>query len=165
MRGILRSYAPAAKVRAIPIGIDPQEFSPHAEESGREMIVLFLGNFQHSPNVEAVHFLLQHIAPRFPELRFVISGSPLLPEFKSTANVSFPGYVPDARKLYRRPNTIVVAPLFSGTGQRVKLLEAFAMACPVVSTTVGAMGFPDRKRRCRPSLRTRPMSSKRPCAA
>jgi polysaccharide biosynthesis protein PslH len=32
--------------------------------------------------------------------------------------------------------------LFSGTGQRVKLLEAFAMACPVVTTTVGAMGFP-----------------------
>jgi glycosyltransferase involved in cell wall biosynthesis len=34
--------------------------------------------------------------------------------------------------------------LFSGTGQRVKLLEAFAMACPVITTTIGARGFPTK---------------------
>ena len=63
---------------------------------------------------------------------------------RATANVAFPGYIPDTRELYRRPNTIVVAPLFSGTGQRVKLLEAFSMACPVLTTSIGAMGFPLR---------------------
>jgi glycosyltransferase involved in cell wall biosynthesis len=48
--------------------------------------------------------------------------------------------------LYHRPNTIVAAPLFSGTGQRVKLLEAFATASPVITTTVGAAGFPLKPR-------------------
>ena len=38
----------------------------------------------------------------------------------------------------------MVAPLFSGTGQRVKLLEAFSMGCPVISTSLGASGFPVR---------------------
>src|SRR4029077_12483769 len=64
--------------------------------------------------------------------------------FLAGNNVSFPGYVPEIRDLYRRPNTIVMAPLFSGTGQRVKLLEAFSMGCPVVTTNIGAMGFPIR---------------------
>ena len=61
---------------------------------------------------------------------------------KAEANVAFPGYISDTRTLYHGLNTIFVAPLFSGTGQRVKLLEAFAMGCPVVTTRVGAMGFP-----------------------
>ena len=37
-----------------------------------------------------------------------------------------------------------MAPLFSWTGQRVKMLEAFAMGCPVITTRIGAMGFPIR---------------------
>ncbi len=44
--------------------------------------------------------------------------------------------------MYRGSDTIVIAPLFSGTGQRVKLLEAFSMACPVITTSVGATCFP-----------------------
>jgi polysaccharide biosynthesis protein PslH len=82
------------------------------------------------------------MAPRFPNVAFVIPGIPIPEGLTPRANVSFPGYARDTRELYRRPNTIIAAPLFSGTGQRVKLLEAFAMACPVVTTTVGAMGFP-----------------------
>jgi glycosyltransferase involved in cell wall biosynthesis len=73
---------------------------------------------------------------------FVIPGAPIPAGLDAGPNVSFPGYVPDTRTCYTRPDTIVVAPLFSGTGQRVKLLEAFAMACPVVTTSIGAKGFP-----------------------
>jgi glycosyltransferase involved in cell wall biosynthesis len=140
----LRSYAPDARVRAIPIGVDVDEFSPTGEEWAEKWqpSVVFVGNFLHSPNVEAAEFLVREIAPRFPEARFVIAGTPVPHELGGGANVEYPGYVPDTRVLYRRPGTIVVAPLFSGTGQRVKLLEAFAMACPVVTTKVGAMGFP-----------------------
>jgi polysaccharide biosynthesis protein PslH len=73
---------------------------------------------------------------------FLIPGSHAPNTFRARPNVRFPGYVRDTRELYHRPNTIVAAPLFSGTGQRVKLLEAFSMACPVVTTSVGASGFP-----------------------
>jgi glycosyltransferase involved in cell wall biosynthesis len=78
----------------------------------------------------------------FPDVPFVISGGNVPDSLRVGSNVQFPGYAQDVRNLYRRPNTIVAAPLFSGTGQRVKLLEAFAMGCPVVTTSTGASGFP-----------------------
>jgi glycosyltransferase involved in cell wall biosynthesis len=144
----LKSYAPEAKVRDIPIGIDADEFLPAPSELAdlNDLIsgisVLFVGNFLHEPNVEAAEFLVKHVAPRFPEVRFVIAGAPTPTALGGGPNVEYPGYIPETRALYRASHTIVVAPLFSGTGQRVKLLEAFATACPVVTTRVGAMGFP-----------------------
>ena len=138
----LRSYTGTANIRSIPIGVDPEEFSPTPEVPDQPLIVLFVGNFRHTPNIEAAHFLVRQVAPRFPEVKFVIPGSHLPSDLVAGSNVMFPGYIADTRELYQRPNTIVAAPLFSGTGQRVKLLEAFSMACPVITTTIGAMGFP-----------------------
>jgi glycosyltransferase involved in cell wall biosynthesis len=144
--GYLRSYVPDCDIRAIPIGIDPSEFLPTAEDVDCPIEVLFVGNFRHTPNIEATAFLIERIAPGFPGVTFNIPGSLIPDTFLSSApaNIRFPGYIPDTRVLYRRPNTIVAAPLFSGTGQRVKLLEAFSMACPVITTSIGAMGFPLR---------------------
>jgi glycosyltransferase involved in cell wall biosynthesis len=144
--GYLRSYVPDCDIRAIPIGIDPSEFLPTAEDVDCPIEVLFVGNFRHTPNIEAAAFLIERIAPGFPGVTFNIPGSLIPDAFLSSApaNIRFPGYIPDTRVLYRRPNTIVAAPLFSGTGQRVKLLEAFSMACPVITTSIGAMGFPLR---------------------
>jgi len=140
----LRSYTPMANIRAIPIGIDPSEFEPLPEEPTRPFEVLFVGNFRHTPNVEAARFLTHELAAFFPSIRFVLLGSNAPADLRVAPNTVFPGYVPDTRVLYHRPNTIVAAPLFSGTGQRVKLLEAFSMGCPVITTSVGALGFPIR---------------------
>jgi glycosyltransferase involved in cell wall biosynthesis len=138
----LQSYSPGIDVRAVPIGIDPEEFRPNAVQPELPLEVLFVGNFRHTPNVEAAEFLVNEIAPSFPAIRFVLPGNNVPAEWTSRPNVVFPGYIADTRVLYRRPNTIVAAPLFSGTGQRVKLLEAFCMACPVITTSIGALGFP-----------------------
>ena len=140
----LRSYSPQADIRAIPIGINPREYAPSLEEPAHCPEVLFLGNFRHLPNVEAAEFLVERIAPLFPDLHFIIPGSFVPDHLRSDGNVRFPGYIPDTRVLYHTPNTIVAAPLFSGRGQRVKLLEAFAMACPVITSSLGASGFPIR---------------------
>jgi glycosyltransferase involved in cell wall biosynthesis len=140
----LKSYAPEAKVRDIPIGIDAEEFLPapsELDDLNGGISVVFVGNFFHEPNVKAAEFLVTQLAPRFPEVRFVIAGVPI-PTLGGGPNVEYPGYVSETRVLYRAAQTIVVAPLFSGTGQRVKLLEAFATACPVVTTRIGGMGFP-----------------------
>jgi glycosyltransferase involved in cell wall biosynthesis len=138
----LSSYAPDAHLQPIPIGIDADQFSPREEPSCGRVSVLFVGNFLHRPNVEGADFLVHRIAPRFPQVKFVIAGFPM-PEISGAgANVELAGYVPDTRTLYHASGTVVVAPLFSGTGQRVKLLEAFSMACPVITTPVGATGFP-----------------------
>ena len=138
--GYLRSYAHSADIRDIPIGIDAEYFQPVAQSSERPIEILFVGNFRHTPNVEAAIFLLEEIAPQFPHNQFVIAGSYLPETIRKPSNAIFPGYVPDTRQLFHS-NTIFAAPLFSGTGQRVKLLEAFAMGCPVITTSVGAAGF------------------------
>jgi glycosyltransferase involved in cell wall biosynthesis len=138
----LRSYSSHANIRDIPIGIDPREFAPHSSEPERPIEVLFVGNFRHTPNLEAARFLAHEVAPFFPSIRFVLPGNNIPVDLNAPPNVITPGYCPDTRALYRRPNTIVAAPLFSGTGQRVKLLEAFSMACPVITTSVGSLGFP-----------------------
>ena len=137
----LKSYAVESDIRAIPIGIDPEEFNPEFSLNGPPS-VLFVGNFLHSPNVEAAKFLVRELAPNFQDVKFVIAGAPVPESLPVTKNVELTGYIPDTRALYHGSNTIVVAPLFSGSGQRVKLLEAFSMCCPVVTTSVGATGFP-----------------------
>ncbi len=138
----LRSYSSSADIQNIPIGVDTQEFNPHSPEPERPLEVLFVGNFRHTPNAEAARFLVNEVAPFFPNIRFLLPGNNVPSDIHASQNVVLPGYAADTRVLYRRPNTIVAAPLFSGTGQRVKLLEAFGMACPVITTSVGALGFP-----------------------
>lgn len=138
----LRSYAPAAVVRPIPIGVDSSWYAPLEVHPDRRLEAVFLGNFRHTPNVEAVRFLVEHVVPHFPELHFQVAGGNVPNGLVDGAPVELMGYQADTRLLYNRPNTIVLAPLFSGTGQRVKLLEAFSMAMPVVTTPTGAAGFP-----------------------
>jgi glycosyltransferase involved in cell wall biosynthesis len=139
----LRSYARHADIRAIPIGIDADYFQPsRACVQGAPLQFVFVGNFRHTPNVQAAEFLLTEIAPHFPEIEMIIAGSHLPEALQKKSYAIFPGYVADTRQLFHRPNTIFVAPLFSGTGQRVKLLEAFAMGAAVITTSLGAAGFP-----------------------
>jgi glycosyltransferase involved in cell wall biosynthesis len=139
----LRSYAPHANIRAIPIGIDADHFRPAVDRScDYPTQIVFVGNFRHSPNVEAAEFLLKEVAPHFPDTTFVIAGSYLPQTIPKPSNAIFSGYIADTRELFHPPGTIFAAPLFSGTGQRVKLLEAFAMRAASVTTSVGASGFP-----------------------
>jgi glycosyltransferase involved in cell wall biosynthesis len=139
----LRSYARRADIRAIPIGIDADYFQPLPNHSPERPIQLvFVGNFRHTPNVQAAEFLLREIAPHFPHIEMIIAGSYVPEALQAKSNAIFPGYVADTRQLFHSPNTIFVAPLFSGTGQRVKLLEAFAMGAAVITTSLGAAGFP-----------------------
>lgn len=139
----LKSHAPSADIQAIPIGIDLTEYQPRQEQPNETLQILLFGNFRHTPNAEAARFISEKVAPQLPDLRFSIVGPNLSP-IGAPANVSFRGYVDDIQALYRRPNTIIATPLFLGNGQRVKVLEAFAMGCPVVTTHRGAEGFPAR---------------------
>jgi glycosyltransferase involved in cell wall biosynthesis len=139
----LRSYARRADIRAIPIGVDAGFYSPAAGTAPSESVeVVFIGNYRHPPNLEGAAFLVEEIAPHFPDIRFVIAGAHLPDNFVSPGNVHLPGHVPDTRTLFRSANTIFAAPLFSGRGQRVKLLEAFAMEAAVITTSLAATGFP-----------------------
>jgi GT2 family glycosyltransferase/glycosyltransferase involved in cell wall biosynthesis len=118
------------------------------QADGREPeTMLFLGSFRHPPNQEGLNWFTQKVLPsvleKKPMARLVIVGSeppprhslPHLPD-----NIELRGFVEDVREPLSR-YSVFVCPILSGSGMRVKLLEAFAAGIPVVSTPLGAEGL------------------------
>ena len=145
----------------IPHGVDPDLFDYRAggAAAAREKLGLaadvpvltFVGKLDYLPNVQAVEYIAGRIAPpvweRFPEAKFVIigQGAEAVAEY-ARDGIIFTGFV-DARAVVR-PNLsdylsasdVVLGPLDSGSGTRLKIVEAAANARPVVSTRIGAEG-------------------------
>jgi glycosyltransferase involved in cell wall biosynthesis len=115
--------------------------------ASEEPTLLFLGTFWYQPNVDAAAFLIERVWPRIrramPEARLIIAGvSPeSIPGYNTgIPGVEFTGFVDDLEALYRRA-CVVCAPILSGAGTRVKIIEAAAYGRPVVSTRIGAEGL------------------------
>ena len=127
-------------------GIDTSRYD--YQDQGREpSTVLFLGSFRHAPNLEALTWFLQGVMPRLVELhpavRLLIAGSDPPPAYTLSykgPEVEMLGFVPDVRDALTR-YSVFVCPILSGSGVRVKLLEAFAAGIPSVSTRIGAEGL------------------------
>lgn len=110
-------------------------------------VFLFIGTYAYEPNVRAAEWLIDSIWPRIiaavPNATLLIAGNhpESIRQFKSPPlGVEFTGFVADLGELYARTR-VVVCPVLSGSGTRVKLVEAAAHARPAVSTTIGAEGL------------------------
>lgn len=126
-------------------GIDTTRY--HYDAAHREPgTLLFLGSFRHIPNREALDWFIHHVWPRIvdarPETRLVIIGSDPPPRHSlpDVGHVEMIGFVDDVRDALAR-YAVFICPILTGSGVRVKLLEAFAAGIPVVSTTIGAEGL------------------------
>ena len=145
----LLSFLPELKDRIDPglrAGIDTSryEFRPGGREPST---LLFLGSFRHLPNLEALEWFTRRVLPlvreRRPEARLVIVGSDPPPRHslpEPPEVIELRGFVEDVREPLAR-YAIFVCPILSGSGVRVKLLEAFAAGIPAVSTRLGAEGL------------------------
>ncbi len=117
------------------------------EEGRRPDTLLFIGSFQHPPNRQALAYFIERVLPAVraarPAARLLVAGAHAPPNFAATMSapgVEFLGRVEDIRELYARC-AVFVCPILSGSGIRVKLLEAFAAGIPTVSTALGAEGL------------------------
>ena len=126
-------------------GIDTSmyDFQP----AGREpFTLLFLGGFRHLPNVEALNWFVGKVLPlvraQEPRARLIVIGSDPPPRhaLPESDAIELVGFVEDVHQPLRR-YALFVCPILSGSGVRVKLLEAFAAGIPVVSTRLGAEGL------------------------
>lgn len=131
----------------IPNGIDPDRLPRSPLALGRPERLLFVGTLRYWPNVQGVRFFVAQVLPRLrdriPRIEFVVAGAdppPELVELAGVPGVRLVGRVPDPRPWLERAG-IVVVPLLSGSGTRLKVLEAFAAGRPVVSTRLGAAGL------------------------
>jgi glycosyltransferase involved in cell wall biosynthesis len=108
---------------------------------------LFVGFFRHEPNVKAASYFCCDVLPlvhkSHPDVQFRIVGA-YPPESVRLLNnkrrIEVTGRVEDIGSYYRK-SSIFVAPILQGSGTRLKILEAMASGCPVVSTTIGAEGL------------------------
>ena len=144
---LTRRIAPGSHVEVYPNSLPWVEI-PLVSEHPR---VVFSGNFEYHPNIDAVGYLVREIWPHVrlhhPEvtLRLVGRGEQhirhLLPAGPvERTGIEVTGVVPDALSEIAQAQ-IVIAPLRAGSGTRVKILEAWAAARPVVATPLAAEGL------------------------
>jgi glycosyltransferase involved in cell wall biosynthesis len=108
--------------------------------------LLFIGSSRHAPNRIAVDWFVNRVFPHViaacPQAHLSLVGfDPLAhPNLTLHPHIEVTGPVEDVKALLSR-YAVFICPILSGSGVRVKLLEAFAAGIPVVSTTVGAEGL------------------------
>jgi sugar transferase (PEP-CTERM/EpsH1 system associated) len=150
---LLASRAPAARdIRVLGNGIDAQAFSPDVMGRAPDMTgpgphLLFTGQMDYPPNVAAVermaHSIMPQVRAALPHARFHIAGRAPTRAVLALAGVNgthVHGPVPDMRPLLNAAD-VVVAPLTIARGVQNKVLEAMAMARPVVLSPEAATGI------------------------
>jgi len=108
--------------------------------------LLFIGNFHHSPNRDAVEFFVEEILPllrqSLPDFKLDVVGSNAPSEFQrfASSDIRIHGYVEDISALLNS-SRVFVAPLRFGAGVKGKIGDALSYGLPVVTTDVGAEGM------------------------
>jgi polysaccharide biosynthesis protein PslH len=130
------------KLDVIPNGVSEAFFVEG--KSDKEYDMIFTGNMNYHPNIQACKFLVNNILPQlkeeFPEIRVCLAGTNPHAEVSALAgsHVTVTGYVTDI-STYLASSKVFVAPLFSGSGLQNKLLEAMAVGIPVIATDLAAL--------------------------
>jgi glycosyltransferase involved in cell wall biosynthesis len=142
-----KELSPSANITWAPNGVDTDYFSPLGHEP-IPLSVSFTGSMGYGPNVEAVLWFSSHVWPllagRHPGAKFYVVGANPAKEVKALAmrdeRIVVTGFVEDLRPYLDR-SAVVVVPMQSGTGIKNKVLEAMAMARPVVGTRIALEGI------------------------
>ncbi len=132
-----------------PIGLKLDRYSSSISKKDDLFHICFIGAMDWLPNKEGLDWFLKKVWPLFnernPDSRFHIAGRNM--EIDTIENgdetILIHGEVENARKFISSSDVMVV-PLFSGSGTRVKILEGMALGKPVVSTCLGLEGIEAR---------------------
>lgn len=154
-RRVLEAMTAATNLATVPLGTEVESFPPvdPGLRTGSPR-VLFVGSFAHPPNAEGAERFLADILPRVrarhPAVVAEIVGAnpPEAIRRHAGPGVEIPGFVDDLDTAFRRAQ-VFVAPLFSGGGIKIKVLEAMGRGAAVVTTPIGAEGIDPAGAACR----------------
>ncbi len=140
------------KAVVTPIGINGNDYKPEQRSFKGEPSIAFIGSLDWIPNQEGLQWFLDNVWSelhrRFPTLKFHIAGRNT-PDWMlrlQMPNVIVHGEVPDAAAFINQ-HPMMVVPLLSGSGMRVKILEGMALGRVVLTTSLGLEGINARHQR------------------
>jgi glycosyltransferase involved in cell wall biosynthesis len=139
----LLAVAPDARVEVIPT---IHTIMPPSDLGQQRKGLMFVGNFQHGPNVDAVKWFVTDVFPliqrQLTGIVFHVVGSRMPEEVTTLASpsVRIAGYVPDLDPAFRS-SRVFVAPLRYGSGMKGKIGQSMSYGLPVVTTSIGAEGI------------------------
>ena len=139
--------APSVPGVVIPFGIDMENYELEDDYIASDKPSLcHIGSMNWSPNMEGIEWFLDEVWPMIheahPELQFTVAGHGTPDKLlqRKDANVQFVGAVPSANE-FMLDHDMMIVPLLSGSGIRVKIVEAMALGRVVITTSVGAEGL------------------------
>lgn len=144
---ILAQHFPSKRIGIIPLIYTPE---PQRSSFNDRKDLLFVGNFVHPPNSDALIQYCAHILPllrdKLPNVKTYVVGANSLPLLEGFANddLIITGFVPDIKYFLDRCR-VNVAPLRYGAGANGKILESLATGLPVITTPVGVEGIADER--------------------
>lgn len=135
-------------VSIIPIGVEnPNRLHDyHNCNSSNKIRLLFVGTLTWKPNLDGIVWFLENVMPlcKSEEYELTIVGKYTGCELSTLANaysnVNLLGYVDDIEDIYDKSDVLLV-PLFVGSGQRVKIIEAYSRGFAVITTDIGVSGL------------------------
>ncbi|QZP23180.1 glycosyltransferase family 4 protein [Pseudomonas sp. DR208] len=127
-------------------GVDCDHFAAARPDPSTQR-VLFLGNYEYAPNVDAIEWALDEILPlvweRCPDVRMSVCGFGMPDSWRARwpdPRIEWQGFVPDLLSL-QSSCSVFLAPLRHGGGSKLKVLEALAAGLPLASTEQGVSGL------------------------
>jgi sugar transferase (PEP-CTERM/EpsH1 system associated) len=142
----LKRVCPKARVAVVPNGVDSEFFKPGVCSHDDDDSIVFEGNMSFTPNIDAATYFCSSILPRItaakPHVKIQIVGLSPSPEVERLANehVIVTGTVSDIRP-YLEHSALFVCPMRKGACIKNKILQAWAMAKPVIATSIAVAGL------------------------
>ncbi len=131
----------------IPAGFDTQKFGQNTKSESAKNDLFFIGALDWAPNQEALLWFFEKCWPgilkKAPQTTLTIAGRNAPNWFVNKINqknVFYEGEVESAHQ-FMRNHGIMIAPLLSGSGMRVKIVEAMMLKKPIVTTPIGCEGI------------------------
>ena len=145
-RDLAAPFVPAA-VTVVPNGADLTALTPAPDPPPDPPTLIFTATMNYGPNADGIAWFAAEVWPRVragaPAAELLVVGREPPPAVRALAvrpGVTVTGEVPDVRPYFARAH-LAIAPLRTGGGTRLKVVEALAAGRPVVSTTLGAEGL------------------------
>ena len=146
-----KTRARSPMITTFPITVDTTELQPIERQPGSKKIIT-LGTLHYPPNADGIRWFILNVFPiireHVPDVTLTIVGKNPPQDLVQLASnqsqsITVTGYVPEL-KPYMEEAALMVVPVRAGSGMRVRILEAFARAMPVVTTTIGLEGIDAR---------------------